>query len=73
MSEFKLTLEAMWANDSTFEEFVPLVKNYSTEEEVLSNVIKTNKKKNKKNKVKSNEINDDCSDQTMSEDEEIDS
>ncbi len=73
MSEFKITLEAMWANDCTFEEFVPLVKNDSTEEEVLSNVIKTNKKKNKKNKVKSNEINDDCSDQSMTEDEEIDS
>jgi len=51
ISEFKITVEAMWSNDGSYEEFVPLMKDSIVEEKTLSNRSKKAKKENKKNIV----------------------
>lgn len=69
MSVFKITIEAFWANDGSFEEFVPLIKN-SVSDEILTDISEKVKNKSKKNKAKNIETEED-SDELMTDDEDV--
>jgi len=67
MAEFKITVEAMWANDTSFEEFVPLLKNSYIKENHFSHKHISKKAKNK------SDLSVDNVDDLMTDDEDSDS
>ncbi|XP_054157791.1 mRNA turnover protein 4 homolog [Oppia nitens] len=74
MSEFKITLEAIWESDGYYEEFVPLVKPEVTNDKTTVRMKKNKQKRGQKKKTKVEQMSDNEGDdnQEMSDEDNDD-